>query len=338
MCKHGDGCSRLSPHQHHSFFFDRTAMKQQHNGPHRKESRRRRYTQHHSSPNHFCFGRDEIGNLTHDCIVDRLKVMLWKENTIYNYDRFLTTTPASTGTAANDTTATLTPQHHDPMRRVNPEWRAQIATWSYSVVDHFHMARECVALSMNLFDRFFAHEEEGVSKNKDAVLLVSSATLSIAIKLMEVNDLSLKALARFSRGKYTPTQILDMEWKVTRSLDFYLNPPTVTSFAMHFLLLMPDEINERDRNEIVEYTRFVVELSVADSFFVGNKPAPSIIAAAAIIISLQQCTLSQSTLSTLIEIHYCDIILDQIGIGAADSRLKESRHRLQLLLENNKRE
>lgn len=344
MCKHGG--SRLpsppTPYQHPSFFDDRTAMKQQqqkHNGPHHHdESRRRRYTQHRSSPNHFCFGRDEIGNLTHDCIVDRLKVMLWKENTIYNYDRFVTTaSPASAGVATNNTTI-LTQQHHDAMRRVNPAWRAQITTWSYSVVDHFHMSRECVAVSMNLLDRFFAHEEEEASKNKDVLLLVSAATLSIAIKQIEVDDLSLNALARFSRGKFTPTQILEMEWQVVRSLDFYLYPPTVTSFAMHLLLLLPHEINERDRNEMVEYTRFVVELSVADSFFVGNKPAPSIIAVAAIIISLQQCTLSQSSLSTLIEIHYCDLILEQIGIDATDSRLKESRHRLQLLLENNKRE
>jgi hypothetical protein len=268
-----------------------------------------------SRRNHFCFGRDEIGNLTRKCIVDRLNVMSWKERTIYNYDRFVTTP-------------------HDPMRRVNPEWRAQITKWSYGVVDHFHISRECVAVSMNLFDRYFANETDEVSI--DAVLLVSCASLSIAIKLTEVEDLSLRALSRFSRGRFTPNQISDMEWKIVTDLDFSLNPPTVMSFAMHLLLLLPHEINERDRIELVESTRFAVELSVADSFFVGNKPAPSIIAAAAIILSLQQSSLSQSTLSIMIEIHYCDIILDQIGIDADDSRFKKSQHRLQLLLKNNK--
>ena len=266
--------------------------------------------------NNSCFGRDEIGNLTHMCIVERLNVMIWKESTIYNYDRFVTTP-------------------HNPMRRVNPEWRAQITKWSYGVVDHFHMSRESVAVSMNTFDHYFAHEKDEASI--DAVLLVSCATLSIAIKLTEVDDLSLKALSHFSRGKYTPSQILDMEWNIVAELDFYLNPPTVISFAMHLLLFLPNEINERDRIELVEMTRYVVELSVADSFFVGNLPAPSIIAAAAIIISLQQSTLSQSTLSTMIDIHYCDVILDQIGIDAADSKLKKSQHRLELLLlKNNK--
>jgi hypothetical protein len=242
--------------------------------------------------------------------------MSWKEKTIYNYDRFVTTP-------------------HDPMRRVNPEWRAQITKWSYGVVDHFNISRECVAISMNLFDRYFAHDANEASI--DAVLLVSCATLSIAVKLTEVEDLSLKALSRFSRGRYTQTQISDMEWKIVTSLDFYLNPPTVISFAMHLLLLLPHEINERDKIQLVNSTRFAVELSVADSFFVGNKPAPSIIAAAAIILSLQQSNLSQSTLSTMIEIHYCDIILDQIGIDADDSRFQTSHHRLQLLLKNNKR-
>jgi len=104
MCKHGGSRRRLPTHQHHSF---RTAMKQ-HNVPH-DESRRRRYKQHRSSPDHFCFGRDEIGNLTHDCIVERLNVMLWKENTIYNYDHFVTTTPSSAGAAASDAAAIATP-------------------------------------------------------------------------------------------------------------------------------------------------------------------------------------------------------------------------------------
>ncbi len=281
------------------------------------------------------FGR-QAGNLTHDCIVERLKVMLWKENTIYNYDRFITAPTSAGAVAIANTAAAKTPPHHDPMRRVKPEWRSQITKWSYGVVDHFHMSRECVAVSMNIFDRFFAHEEEEASINR--VLLVSCAALSIGIKQMEVNDLSLNALARFSRGKYTPAQIHDMELKIVTSLDFYLNPPTVISFAMHLFRLLPHEINERDRNELVQYARFVTELCVADSFFVGNIPAPSIIAAAVIITALQQCKMSKSTLSTLIEIHYCDIILEQIGIDAEDSRLKESLHRLQLLLTKNKRE
>mmetsp|Transcript_366 Transcript_366/g.610 ORF Transcript_366/g.610 Transcript_366/m.610 type:complete len:337 (+) Transcript_366:119-1129(+) len=336
MCKHGtvkktefpQQVRRLLPHQHLSF--DNIIAMEQHVFPHDESYRRYKHLDGSPSPDRFGFGRDETGNLTHECIVERLNVMLWKENTIYNYDRFITTASTSADAAAKP------PPHHDPMRRVNPEWRSQITKWSYGVVDHFHMSRECVAVSMNIFDRFFANEKEKASMNK--VLLVSCAALSIGIKQMEVNELSLNALARFSRGKYTPAQIIDMEWKIVASLDFYLNPPTVISFVMHFILFLPHEINERDRNELVDFARFVTELSVADSFFVGNKPAPSVIAASAIIISLQRCTLSNSTLSTIIEIHYCDIILEQIGIDAADSRLKETLHRLQLLLKKNKRE
>jgi hypothetical protein len=274
----------------------------------------------------FFFGRDEIGYLTRNCIVDRIQVMIWKENTLYKYDRFVT--------------AAQQHHHHDPMRRVKPEWRAQIAKWSYNVVDSFHLSRECVAVSMSIFDRYFAqyHETDDDKTNNnidaEAVLLVSCATLSISIKLIEVDVLSLGALSRFSRNKYTPNEILDMEWKVVLSLDFHLNPPTAISFAIHFLLLLPTEINEGDRKELFESTRFVVELSVADSFFVACKP--SIIAAAAIIMTLQQpSTLSRSTLLTLREIHYCETILDQIGIDDEDSRLQKTQDRLKLLLRNN---
>lgn len=276
----------------------------------------------------FSFGRDEIGYLTRNCIVDRIQVMIWKENTLYKYDRFVS--------AARQ-------HHHDPMRRVKPEWRAQIAKWSYNVVDSFHLSRECVAVSMSIFDHYFAqyHETDDDDKTEnnnnidaEAVLLVSCATLAIAIKLIEVDVLSLGALSRFSRNKYTSNEILDMEWKVVLSLDFHLNPPTTISFAIHFLLLLPTEINEGDRKELFESTRFVVELSVADSFFVACKP--SIIAAAAIIMTLQEpSTLSRSTLFTLREIHYCETILDQIGIDDEDSRLQKTHDRLKLLLRNN---
>ena len=272
----------------------------------------------------LCFERDEIGYLTRNCIIDRIKVMTWKEKTIYNYDRFITT-----------------PHHHDPMRRVNPEWRAQICKWSYNVVDSFHLSRECVAISVAIFDRYFAQQHESDDDSEanidaDAVLLVSCATLSIAIKLIEVDILSLGALSRFSRRKFTPKEIFDMELKISLSLSFYLNPPTAISFAIHFLLLLPSEINEGDRNELFESTRFAVELSAADSFFVAY--APSIIAAAAIIISLQQpSTLSpRSTLSSIAEIHYSNVILDQIGIDAEDSGLRKTQDRLRLLLKSNK--
>ena len=97
-----------------------------------------------------------------------------------------------------------------------------------------------------------------------------------------------------------------MEWKVVLSLDFHLNPPTALSFAIHFLLLLPNEINEGDRKELFESTRFVVELSVADSFFVACKP--SIIAAAAIIMTLHQ----PSTLSRYHQ-KYCIGILTCSG-------------------------
>ena len=276
------------------------------------------HTQLYSSQHQFCFGREEVGIHTRECVIDRLNVMLLKERTIYDFDRCITSST------------------YDAMRRVKPGWRAQIAQWNYDIVDHWGFSRECVAVSMNLFDRYFAQENEE-SYKRNTILLVSCATLSIAIKMSEFESLSLATLSHFSRGKFTPTQIFHMERKVVISLDFYLTPPTVMSFAMHTLLLLPHGINERDKHELVEQVCFTVELSVADSFFVGNKPAPSIIAAAAIMISLRQCTVSESTLSTIQEIHYCDKILEQLEIESTDPKLKISQQRLELLLKNNKR-
>ena len=129
----------------------------------------------HESSNHFCFRTDEVGNLTRECIVDRLTAMAWKERTTYNYNRFLFLphVPGQRNRPPNSSTNSIT--------SVNPEWRASICKWSYNVADYFEISREVVAISMSLFDRFFA--TRGCKCNSNLVLLVSIATLHIAIKV-----------------------------------------------------------------------------------------------------------------------------------------------------------
>lgn len=152
---------------------------------------------HHSS-NHFCFNRDEIGHLTRECIIDRLIVMTRSERNEYEYSRFF---PNPTEGHAMS---------------VNPRWRASICKWSYNVTGYFDLSREVVAISMNIFDRFFATRR--CICNSGLVLLVSIATLHIAIKVRESAVIRLETLCRFSRGHFTPSQITRMELLVLTNL------------------------------------------------------------------------------------------------------------------------
>jgi hypothetical protein len=122
----------------------------------------------HASSNHFCFSSGEIGNLTRECILDRLQVMLHNERTLYRYNHFSLMNSSE--------------HQRNPMRVVPPEWRASICKWSYNVCDYFDLSREITSIAMSLFDRFFATKGSSAIKS-NIVLLVSIATLHIAIKV-----------------------------------------------------------------------------------------------------------------------------------------------------------
>jgi len=192
------------------------------------------------SSNHFCFSREEIGHLTKRCILDRLAVMTRNEREMYNYCRFL-------------------PSHdrqHSSLQKpiVDPDWRASIVKWSYNVVDYFDLSREVVALSMSLFDRFFATRI--CMPSSDLVLLASIATLHIAIKTRESAIIKLSTLSWFGRGRFSESRIAHMELLILTNLRWLVNPPTTIAFVMHLLLLLPGT-NLDLKREILESSRFL---------------------------------------------------------------------------------
>ena len=122
-----------------------------------------------------------------------------------------------------------------------------------------------------------------------------------------------------------------MELLVLTNLTWLCNPPTAIAFVIHLLLLLPaDEIDPTERNELFESSRFLAELSVADSFFVDT-PLPSIIGLAAILNSLDKC----QTLSHEARTHYLRSVAEEIGISHEDSDISIAQNRLRLLVKNN---
>jgi len=166
---------------------------------------------------------------------------------------------------------------------LNSSWREKICLWSFSVVDHFDLSRDVVAVSMSLFDRFLA--TRGDQCNGSTALLTALTTLYVAIKVNEVQRISLGTLAKLSRGQFAPRDIEEMEWNVLTSLDWKIHPPTSMSFVSHLLLLLPPQIDDACKEEIYSLSRYITELSVCDSAFVEVNP--SSVAFAAILISLE---------------------------------------------------
>eukprot|EP00934_Nitzschia_sp_Nitz4_P001275 Nitzschia sp. Nitz4//scaffold294_size23022//3646//4665//NITZ4_008512-RA/size23022-processed-gene-0.19-mRNA-1//1//CDS//3329546217//1275//frame0 len=164
---------------------------------------------------------------------------------------------------------------------LNYSWREKICKWSYNVVDHFDLPREVVAISLDIFDRFLATQENKCSGN--IALLVSLTTLHLSIKIHSDKAISLTTLASLSRGQFTTRDIELMERQILDALAWKLHPPTVYAHVSHLLMLLPVEIHESVRKDIFQAAVYISELIVCDSFFV-RIPSSSIALAAISIV------------------------------------------------------
>ena len=93
----------------------------------------------------------------------------------------------------NLTTITFSVPRHDEINR----YFSLLQT--YSVVDHFDLSRETVAISLSLFDRYCA--TLGNQCDGSIALLTSLTTLSVAVKINETKSIHLRTLADLSRSE-----------------------------------------------------------------------------------------------------------------------------------------
>ncbi len=162
-------------------------------------------------------------------------------------------------------------------------WREKICHWTYSVIDHFELHRETVAISIDLFDRYIA--TQGYNCDGSMALLTSLTTLYIAIKVNEKKKIKLCTLTSLSRGQFGPRDIERMELEILQDLTWLVHPPSTVEFITLFLKFLPPEISMDIRTEIFEMSRYLAELAVCDPFFMDCES--STIAFAAILNVLE---------------------------------------------------
>ncbi len=161
--------------------------------------------------------------------------------------------------------------------------RQKICHWTYSVVDHFHLSRETVAISIDLFDRYFA--TKGNKCDANTALLVSLTTLNIAAKVTEKKKFKISFLAELSRNSFSPNDIRDMETKILSTLSWLVHPPTPMDFVNELMEFMPVSVSSKACQDILELVRYNTEVAVCDSYFIEHDS--SSIALAAILNVLQ---------------------------------------------------
>jgi hypothetical protein len=136
-----------------------------------------------------------------DGIVDRIAVMLRKENTHY-VPCFDYLSINKTSQASNEF--------------VNEGWRRKVCEWSFEVVDHYGFDREVASIAVNYLDRMIAHTTKTTKKSmpKREFQLVAVASLYLAIKLHGESNveggpwyLRIDAWVEIGRGMFTVEDI-----------------------------------------------------------------------------------------------------------------------------------
>lgn len=145
---------------------------------------------------------------------------------------------------------------------------------------------------MNYFDRYTSISADSLDAHEPSSSIyhtVAIATLFLAIKLhatsCEVDDLEElrnRALSKILWHLPQPRIILDMEMKILKALEWYMNPPTLHQFAFMFCKIHSSrEIYTDLESYIHETTRYQIELAIFVPQILA-KFKPSVIAYAAL--------------------------------------------------------
>lgn len=188
-------------------------------------------------------------------------------------------------------------------------WRAKIIEWKYQIVDEFDLSRELVSISTFYLDQYLSNYYIMDTVSLPFLFqVVATTSIYLAIKIHSPKKVHIAVICPSSNGRITKTNIEEMEISIMSSLRWCLYPPTPVSFLDNiFPLIMNVDIEHHDSDErgdnndttlshhllvdpriavqLLEFARFLIELSVCAYPFVPIRS--SSIAIAAIMYSIE---------------------------------------------------
>lgn len=174
------------------------------------------------------------------------------------------------------------------------EDRKLMIKWCYNVIDFFDLGRETVAIAMSYSDRFLDSGQGFVFlQDTKKYQLLCIVSLYLAVKLHESSSLTPKSFVDISRGQYSVNQIEIMERLLLSTLEWRVNPPTISSFVRDYLELIPSSILDRGmRATAYTLARAQTERAMADYQLLASAE-PSKIAFACLYNALEALRISE---------------------------------------------
>jgi len=130
-----------------------------------------------------------------------------------------------------EATTSVRPLYMENQTHINERMRSILVDWLVEVHLKFKLVPETLYLTVNLIDRYLERQE--VSRPR--LQLVGVTSLLIASKYEEIYPPELRDLVYICDRAYTRSEIIEMEEKILKTLEYNITIPSAHAFLVRFL-------------------------------------------------------------------------------------------------------
>ena len=218
----------------------------------------------------------------------------------------------------------LTTQRHG----MEPNWRRQIAEWSFQVVDYYNYSRETAGIAISILDRYLAR----TSINKNDFQCASLTALYIAIKYCQSRTPKTENFIVLAAGRFSAEDLVAMEKTILDRIEWKLNVSLMTA-PMTFVRAMLAYLKstEETMQQLLQSVQYLVELASCDYFFCSHRP--SHIALGSILCVLDRDGSNAVAISNSDRSAWSTELKDRFNIHEASASAQDCKRRVGRLFE-----
>lgn len=197
------------------------------------------------------------------------------------------------------------------------------------VTSCFGFPTNFAVIAMNYFDRVLSRSN-ALPNTKSEIQLLALSCFYLSVKLFQAGPiLSTEQICMISGFAFVPSQIVEMEQKILRELNWCLYPPTALDFLEPYLqiLLCCNNLSiQFYASEIMATAEEFVNEMTLDYYFIANQCLPSHIAVAALVNAIFTIVPNNDTAPNIHELTHilsqvCDYRIDEQDVILCCERL-----------------
>lgn len=195
-------------------------------------------------------------------------------------------------------------------QQISPRMRATLVDWLVDVQLQYHLLQETLYLAVQILDRYL---QAVPTVSKKYLQLAGVAAMYVACKYEEVYMPDISDFVYITDSAYTKQQLLAMEVQIVKTLEFEFSRPISLTFLRRF-------------SKVVEahpihhcFSKYFLELAMMEYSLCHVRP--SLVAAAALYISLCICELNKISGPQHWDakmVHYSSYKLEEVEAAAKD--------------------